>query len=102
VAKNSVGARARPPVHPGFVIADIISGYGLSPTAAARQSGLSRADMKQLLAGQISVTPDTALRLGTWLGNGPDPHTTWRKVTTAAKLKGVTPHTLRHIPGRPG
>jgi antitoxin HigA-1 len=28
--------------------------------------------MKQLLACLSLVTPDTALRLGTWLGNGPE------------------------------
>src|SRR5216683_1808293 len=75
VAKNSVGARARPPVHPGSVIADISRHHKriwhLAGSGGAAMRPLARRHetaARMLEPGDA----DAALRLGTGIGNGPE------------------------------
>ena len=62
----------RQPTHPGEILKeDVLPALNLSITEAARQLGISRQALHKVLAGTVAVTPEMALRLGRWCGNGP-------------------------------
>jgi addiction module HigA family antidote len=53
-----------PPVHPGEILAeDFLPDAGLSVIKAAQRISVPRTRLERLVAGQTSMTPDTALRL---------------------------------------
>ena len=61
-----------PPVHPGEILReDVLPALRLSVTEAARQLGVARQTLHRILAGQAAVTPEMAVRLGKFCGNGP-------------------------------
>ena len=60
------------PPHPGMIVADILDVKCISLRTAAAAIGMSSTGLAKVLEGQSPVTPDTALRFGTWLGNGPE------------------------------
>jgi len=58
--------------YPGeFLREDVLPAPGLTISESARQLGVSRQTLHRLLAGTIAVTPEMALRLGKFCGNGP-------------------------------
>ncbi|MBM3549683.1 MAG: HigA family addiction module antidote protein [Alphaproteobacteria bacterium] len=60
------------PNHPGELLRDVVlPALGMSVTDAARRIGVSRMQLHRILAGRATVTPDMALRLGKFCGNGP-------------------------------
>jgi antitoxin HigA-1 len=60
------------PPHPGeFLGGDVLPTLGITISESARQLGVSRQTLHRLLAGTIAVTPEMALRLGKFCGNGP-------------------------------
>ena len=60
------------PAHPGeFLREDVLPALGITISESARQLGVSRQTLHRLLAGTIAVTPEMALRLGKFCGNGP-------------------------------
>jgi addiction module HigA family antidote len=64
-------ARMRP-AHPGAVLRDdVLPALGATVAAAARDLGISRETLHAILAERAPVTPEMALRLGRWCGNGP-------------------------------
>lgn len=60
----------RPP-HPGVLLAETLEALGVTVTDAARELGVSRQTLHAILAGKAAVSPEMALRLGRWCGNGP-------------------------------
>jgi addiction module HigA family antidote len=61
-----------PPVHPGEILReDVLPALRLSVTEAARQLGVARQTLHRILAGRAGVTPEMAVRLGKFCGNGP-------------------------------
>ena len=61
-----------PPVHPGEILRDdVLPTLRLSVTEAARQLGVARQTLHRILAGSAAVTPEMAVRLGKFCGNGP-------------------------------
>src|SRR5512143_3758318 len=61
-----------PPVHPGEILReDVLPALRLSVTEAARQLGVARQTLHRILAGKAAVTPEMAVRLGKFCGNGP-------------------------------
>lgn len=63
--------RQMPPVHPGIILRDdVLPALNISVAEAARELGLSRQTLHRILAGQLGVSTQTALRLGRWCGNG--------------------------------
>ena len=58
----------RKPIHPGEHLAEELDELGLSAAALARQIDVPVNRVTGILNGQRSVTADTALRLGHWLG----------------------------------
>jgi antitoxin HigA-1 len=63
--------RQMPPVHPGTILRDdVLPALNISVSEAAKELGLSRQTLHRILAGQLGVSIETALRLGKWCGNG--------------------------------
>lgn len=58
-------------VHPGAVLKDELEEFGITPTEFAGQIGVPPDRVSQIIAGQESVTGDTALRFGHWFGMHP-------------------------------
>jgi addiction module HigA family antidote len=59
---------ARPPIHPGEILADELQEIGVTPTELARQIRVPVNRVTQIIHGRRGITGDTALRLGHWFG----------------------------------
>ena len=61
----------RAPTHPGAILReDTLPALGLSVTEAARQLRVSRQMVHAILSERSSISPEMALRLGRFCGNG--------------------------------
>lgn len=64
--------QSRCPTHPGEVLReDVLPALGMSVTEAAAALHVTRQTLHRVLAGTTAVTPEMALRLGKFCGNGP-------------------------------
>jgi addiction module HigA family antidote len=72
MAEYKAGPRRRLPSHPGRVAADALDRLGISARAAALRMGVTPMALGNVLSGRSAITPEMALRLGTFLGNGPE------------------------------
>jgi len=61
---------ARPPIHPGEILAEELEELQMSAAELARILHVPTNRITQILSGKRSITADTALRLGQWLGTG--------------------------------
>ncbi len=61
---------ARPPIHPGEILADELAELHMSAAELARTLHVPTNRITQILAGKRAITADTALRLGQWFGTG--------------------------------
>ncbi|MEX1018337.1 MAG: HigA family addiction module antitoxin [Litorilinea sp.] len=61
---------ARPPIHPGEILADELTELKISAAELARALHVPTNRITQILAGKRAITADTALRLGQWFGTG--------------------------------
>ena len=67
-----VGKPKMAPVHPGVLLReDVLPGLGVTVVEAARRLRVSRQTLHRIMAGTTSITPEMALRLGKFCGNGP-------------------------------
>jgi addiction module HigA family antidote len=63
----------RRPAHPGEILReDILPALDMNVRDAASALGVSRQMLHRVLATESSVTPEMALRLGKFCGNGPE------------------------------
>lgn len=63
----------RTPTHPGALLReDVLPAMDLSVSEFARRIGISRQRIHKILAETDSITPNTALRIGKIVGNGPE------------------------------
>jgi len=61
----------RKPTHPGELLReDVLPALRVSVSAAARELGVTRQTLHRILAETHPVTPEMAVRLGKWCGNG--------------------------------
>lgn len=65
------GRPERAPTHPGELVAEAVEAIGLPIAAAARELGVTHQTLHRIIAGKAAITPEMALRLGRWYGNGP-------------------------------
>lgn len=75
---------ARPPIHPGEILAEELEEIGVSPTELSRQLAVPPNRISQIIQGKRSITGDTALRLGHWFGTSPQ---FWLNLQTAYDLR---------------
>lgn len=74
----------RAPVHPGEILReDVLPGLGMPVATAARHLGVTRQALHRLLAGTAGMSPEMALRVGKFCGNGPD---VWLRMQAAFDL----------------
>lgn len=61
----------RPPTHPGAVLReDILPALGISISEFSRKIGVSRQQVHKILAEERGISPEMALRIGKFVGNG--------------------------------
>lgn len=76
MSRKTEWAASRPdraPTHPGAVLReDVFPAIGEPVMSVARKLGVTRQHLHRVLAEKASVSPDMALRLGKFCGNGPD------------------------------
>jgi len=96
--------RRRQPTHPGEILReDVLPTLRLSVAEAARQLRVTRQTLHRILAGRSAITPEMALRLGKFCGNGPDlwlrmqqAHDLWRaQEQLSAELEKIPAHVVR-------
>ena len=75
---------ARPLIHPGEILGDELAELGISATELARTLHVPPNRITQILHGRRAITADTALRLGRWLGTGPE---LWLNLQKAYELR---------------
>jgi len=65
--------RARRPTHPGAILReDVLPALKMSVINAARALGISRQMLHKILAEDAPITPEMAVRIGKFCGNGPE------------------------------
>jgi addiction module HigA family antidote len=63
----------RPPVHPGALLReDVMPAIGEPMMTVAKKLGVTRQHLHRILAEKAPITPEMAIRLGKFYGNGPD------------------------------
>ena len=62
----------RPAIHPGEVLAEELGVRNISAAEVSRILHVPKNRITLIMAGKRSVSADTALRLGRWLGTGPE------------------------------
>ena len=63
----------RAPTHPGDVLKhDVLPALGLSVSVAAKQLRVTRQTLHKIMRGTMAITPEMAIKLGKFCGNGPD------------------------------
>ena len=75
---------ARPPIHPGEILADELQEIGVTPTELARQIDVPANRITQIIHGRRGITGDTALRLGHWFGTSAQ---FWLNLQTAYDIR---------------
>jgi antitoxin HigA-1 len=61
---------ARPPIHPGEILADEINELGMSASDLASKLQVPKNRITLIINGKRGITADTALRLGRYFGTG--------------------------------
>lgn len=80
-AKHPAGME---PVHPGAILReDVLPDLALTVAETARQLGVSRQMLHSILAERSAVSPEMALRIGRFCGNGA---AFWLRLQTAYDL----------------
>jgi addiction module HigA family antidote len=65
--------RRRTPPHPGlFLESRFLKPAKISQESLAKGLGVSRRRVNELIRGHRAITPDTAIRLGSFFGTGPE------------------------------
>ena len=63
----------RIPMHPGAVLReDVLPALEMTVVKVAKSLGVSRQTLHKILAEKAPVSPEMAVRLGKFCGNGPD------------------------------
>lgn len=62
----------RPVIHPGEILKDELTFLEISASELARALDVPANRVSRILAGKRSISADTAVSLGYWLGTGPE------------------------------
>lgn len=74
------------PPHPGEMIGDILQELGVSISEAARNLGVTRQQLHNVIAGRSAVSAEMAVRLEHALGSSAD---TWLRMQAAFDLAQI-------------
>jgi addiction module HigA family antidote len=58
------------PTHPGSVLTEELDALGISVSQAAVDLGVSRQILSGIINGRRPITPEMAVRIGHYIGNG--------------------------------
>lgn len=76
------------PIHPGEILRDeVLPALQMSVSVAASHLGVTRQALHRVLAGTAAVSPEMALRIGKFCGNGPG---IWLRMQAAYDLWHAT------------
>ena len=65
--------RARRPTHPGAILReDVLPALKMSVAQAAEALGVTRQTLHRVVSEKASISPDMAVRIGKFCGNGPE------------------------------
>lgn len=68
---KTLRCQTRPPTHPGVLLREILlPELGMTQVELAKHLGVSRYRISELIHERKAITPDLALRLGKFFGNG--------------------------------
>lgn len=74
----------RRPTHPGAILReDVLPSLGITVSSAAAQLGVTRQQLHRVLAETSSISPEMAVRIGKFCGNGPG---VWLRMQNAYDL----------------
>jgi len=96
---------ARPSIHPGEHLAEVLGELGLSAAELARRMAVPTNRITQIIKGHRAVTGDTALRLAHFFGTSPE---FWLNLQSLYELRSAREHagqSIRRLPkfkGRKG
>jgi antitoxin HigA-1 len=91
--------RMRNPPHPGEVLKDGVFDDGtVSVTDAAAALGVTRVSLSRLVNGKAGVSAEMAVRLGKWLGTGPEVWMNMQAQHDLWKAEHTLRRTVRKIP----
>ena len=95
--------RMKYPAHPGRLIQSDMEALGMGIAETARKLGVSTADLRSVLDGQASVTPEMAVKLGRLIGGGAS---IWNRLQAQydeaqERNKGEVPEELEPLPSYP-
>ena len=77
-------SKARKPTHPGEILReDVLPALEITQGDLAEKLGVSRRTVSEILHGRRPVTPDMAIRIGRFCGNGPE---LWLRMQAALDL----------------
>lgn len=108
MAKNTksypAGPLKRAPLHPGKVIAGILEDIGMPAREAARSLGVHHQTLINVLNGTSVISPEMAVRLQAFMGNGEQGAEFWLRMQAShdlwharqklkAEVKKITPAT---------
>ena len=85
-------------VHPGRILKHELAEVGVTTTEFARQIEMPANRVSQIINGKRSVTGDTALRFGHWLGVEPQFWLNLRAHFDLARADRETSDAVRHLP----
>ena len=72
MATKSLRDPNRAPTHPGAILReDVLPALSLPVSTAAKQLGVTRQQLHRVLAETSSISPEMAVRIGKFCGNGP-------------------------------
>ena len=62
-----------PNIHPGEILrTEFLDELGITAYRLAKDIGIGRARLSEILSGKRDITPDTAIRLGLYFGTSPE------------------------------
>ncbi|MBI1775878.1 MAG: HigA family addiction module antidote protein [Proteobacteria bacterium] len=89
----------RIPTHPGAILReDVIPALRMSVSAVAGALGVSRQTLHKILAEQGPVTPEMAVRLGKFCGDGPGIWIRMQAAHDVAKASIAMAEEVKRIP----
>ncbi len=90
---------SRIPTHPGALLReDVLPALRISVSEAARQLGVSRQMLHKINKEKAPVTPEMAVRLGKFCGDGPDIWVRMQAAHDVAKASIAMADIVRRIP----